>query len=67
MVVSFVSAGVMTFSQSIGFILGANIGTTITAQIIDFKITKYALAMIAAGFLIETLPNEGKRDITEPC
>ncbi|SET31851.1 phosphate:Na+ symporter [Nitrosomonas marina] len=60
MVVSFVSAGVMTFSQSIGVILGANIGTTITAQIIAFKITKYALVMIAAGFLIEILAKRRK-------
>ncbi len=55
MAVSFVSAGVMTFAQSIGVIMGANIGTTITAQIIAFKITKYALVMIAAGFLMEVL------------
>ncbi len=55
MVVSFVSAGVMTFSQSVGVIMGANIGTTITAQIVAFKITKYALIMIAAGFLMEVL------------
>ena len=55
MVVSFVSAGIMTFTQSIGVIMGANIGTTITAQIIAFKITKYALVMIAVGFLMEIL------------
>ncbi len=55
MVVSFVSAGVMTFTQSIGVIMGANIGTTITAQIIAFKITKYALPMIAIGFLMDIL------------
>lgn len=55
MVVSFVSAGVMNFTQSIGVIMGANIGTTVTAQIIAFKITKYALVMIAVGFLMELL------------
>jgi phosphate:Na+ symporter len=53
MVVSFVSAGVLGFSQSVGVIVGANIGTTITAQIIAFKVTAFALAMIAGGFLIE--------------
>ena len=50
LVVGFTTAGLMSFSQSIGVIMGANIGTTITAQIVAFKITKAALAMIAIGF-----------------
>ncbi len=50
LVVGFVSAGLMSLSQSIGVIMGANIGTTITAQIVAFKITKLALAFIAVGF-----------------
>ena len=50
LLVGFVSAGLMTLSQSVGIILGANIGTTITAQIVAFKVTKYALLMIAIGF-----------------
>ncbi len=50
LVVGFVSAGLMSLGQSIGVIMGANIGTTITAQIIAFKITKLALAFIAVGF-----------------
>ena len=50
LVVGFISAGLMSLQQSIGVIMGANIGTTITAQIIAFKITKYALAMVAIGF-----------------
>ncbi len=49
MLVGFVSAGLMSFSQSIAVILGADIGTTITAQIVAFKVTKYALALIAMG------------------
>jgi len=53
LVVGFISAGLMSFPQSIGVILGANIGTTITAQIIAFKVTKYALVLIALGFLVE--------------
>ena len=53
LVVGFVSAGLMTLSQSVGVILGANIGTTITAQIIAFKVTQYALLMITAGFVVE--------------
>lgn len=50
LVVGFVSAGLMSFSQSIGIIMGANIGTTITAQIVAFKVEKAALLMIAVGF-----------------
>ena len=50
LVVGFISAGLLTLSQSIGVILGANVGTTITAQIIAFKVYKYGLLMIAAGF-----------------
>ena len=50
LVVGFITAGLMSLQQSIGVIMGANIGTTITAQIIAFKVTKYALAMIAIGF-----------------
>ena len=49
MVVGFVNAGLMTLVQSIGVILGANIGTTITAQLIAFKITQYALPAIGIG------------------
>ena len=49
-VVGFVTAGLMSLSQAIGVIFGANIGTTITAQIVAFKITKYALIMVAGGF-----------------
>ena len=50
LVVGFTTAGLMSFAQSIGVIMGANIGTTITAQIVAFKVTKAALAMIAVGF-----------------
>ena len=50
LVVGFITAGLMSLSQSIGIIMGANVGTTITAQIIAFKITKFALLMIAVGF-----------------
>jgi phosphate:Na+ symporter len=50
MLVGFVTAGLMSLSQSIGVILGADIGTTITAQIVAFKVTKYALLLVAVGF-----------------
>jgi phosphate:Na+ symporter len=50
--VGFVSAGLLTLRQSIGIIMGAEIGTTVTAQIIAFKITQYALILVAAGFVL---------------
>jgi phosphate:Na+ symporter len=50
--VGFISAGLMTMSQSVAVIIGANIGTTITAQILAFKVTKLALPLIAGGFLV---------------
>lgn len=50
LVVGFISAGLMTLQQSIGVIMGANIGTTVTAQIIAFKVTRYALVLVAIGF-----------------
>ncbi|MEX1312202.1 MAG: Na/Pi cotransporter family protein [Candidatus Sulfomarinibacteraceae bacterium] len=53
LVVGFVSAGLLNLSQSIGVILGANVGTTVTAQIIAFKVYQYGLLMIAVGFFTE--------------
>lgn len=52
-VVGLVSASAMTLLMSVGVIFGANVGTTITAQIIAFKVTKYALAVVAIGFGID--------------
>jgi phosphate:Na+ symporter len=54
-VVGFVTAGLMNLSQAIGVIMGANIGTTITAQIVAFKVTKYALLMVSVGFAMMML------------
>ena len=59
LVVGFISAGLLTVSQSVGVILGANVGTTVTAQIIAFQVYKYGLFMIAAGFFTEIL---GRRE-----
>lgn len=50
LVVGFISAGLMNLSQSVAVIMGANIGTTITAQIVAFKVTKAALLMVGVGF-----------------
>jgi len=52
MVVGFVSAGLMTLTQALGVIFGANIGTTITAQLIAFKLTDYALPIIGIGMIM---------------
>jgi phosphate:Na+ symporter len=48
--VGFVSASVMTLTQAVGVIAGANLGTTITAQIVAFDVTRFALLMVAVGF-----------------
>jgi len=52
MVIGFVNAGLMTLKQAVGVIFGANIGTTITAQLIAFKITHYVLPLIGIGFAL---------------
>lgn len=55
MLVGFVNAGLMTLRQAFGVIMGANIGTTITAQLIAFNITALALPMVGIGFLINLI------------
>ena len=52
MVIGFVSAGLMKLPQAISIIMGANIGTTITAQLIAFKIGDYAWLFVAIGFIM---------------
>ena len=60
LVVGFITAGLISMSQSIGIIMGANIGSTVTAQIIAFKITNYALIMVAIGFTMNSLGRSDK-------
>lgn len=55
LLVGFVSAGLMTFMQSMAVSMGAGIGTTITVQLIAFKLTDYALLLIFIGFLMRVL------------
>lgn len=50
MTVGFVNARLMSLAQAVGVIYGANIGTTITAQLMAFKLTDYALFILGAGF-----------------
>ncbi len=52
MSLSFVDAGLMTLHQAIGVIMGANIGTTVTGQIIAFKIKDFAYVFIIIGALL---------------
>jgi phosphate:Na+ symporter len=52
LVVGFVTANLMTMTQSIGVIMGANIGTTVTAQIIAFNVSKYSLLLVTLGFSV---------------
>ncbi len=59
MLVSFVQAGLMTFVQSMGVILGADIGTTITAQLIASNLGDYALLMVAIGFSLHMFGKKG--------
>ena len=52
MLVSFVNSGLLSFAQALGVVLGSNIGSTVTAQIVAFKVTDYALLLIAGGSLM---------------
>lgn len=60
MAIGFVSAGLMTLPQAISIILGANIGTTMTAQIIAFKISDYIYLFIFVGFVIYFIAKKQK-------
>ncbi len=55
LVIGFISAGLMSLAQAVGVILGAGIGTTVTAQVIAFKVTHYALLFIAVGYAVSFL------------
>lgn len=52
MVVGFVNAGLMTLAQAAGVIMGANIGTTVTAQLIAFKLTTIAPIIVGIGVVM---------------
>ena len=60
LVVGFVTAGLMTLAQSIGVIFGANVGTTITAQIVAFNVTAAALPLITVGFAMNFIAKSGR-------
>jgi len=60
LVVGFISAGLISLAQAISIIVGANVGSTVTVQIIAFNITKYSLLMIAIGFGIRFIVKNEK-------
>jgi phosphate:Na+ symporter len=53
--VGFISAGLMSMAQSVPVIMGANIGSTVTAQILAFNVERLALPMVAVGFAVSFL------------
>ena len=55
MTVGLVNAGLMNLEQAFGIVMGANIGTTITAQLIAFKLTDYITLILAIGFAMQAL------------
>ena len=64
MVVGFVNAALMSLTQAIGVILGANIGTTITGWIVAFKIEKFSFPLISLGVFIRFFSKSEKWRIT---
>ena len=52
LVVGFINSGMMTLSQSVGVIMGANIGSTVTAQLLAFNLSAYSLGPVAIGFFM---------------
>ncbi len=61
LVIGFVNAGLMTLAQSIGVIIGANVGTTITAQLISFRLEEYAFHAIIIGVFIFLFAGDKKK------
>lgn len=63
LVVGFISSGVMNLRQAIGVILGANVGTTITAQVVAFSVSRYALLIVAIGYGIAFFSKSERRSL----
>ncbi len=58
MTLGLVNAGLLNLQQAFGIVMGANIGTTITAQLIAFKLTDYVALLLGIGFIMQAV---GKR------
>jgi len=66
MTVGFVNAGLMNLNQAIGVIMGANIGTTVTAQLVAFKLTDIAPLIIGLGMVLYLVSKKKKKkDLAE--
>ncbi len=64
MTISFVDAGLMTLKQAVGVIMGANIGTTVTGQIVAFNVKNFAYVFIIVGVLFNLLAkSQAKKDL----
>jgi len=59
MLIGFVSAGLLTFPQSLGMILGADIGTTVTVQLLAFRVQELSLLLVGAGFALTFFSRRG--------
>src|SRR5512145_1816970 len=59
MLIGFVSAGLVSFRQSLGVILGADIGTTFTVQLLAFNVQQFALLLVGVGFAVSFFARRG--------
>src|SRR5258705_204185 len=59
MLIGFVSAGLLTFPQSLGMILGADIGTTVTVQLLAFRVQELSLLLVGVGFALTFFSRRG--------
>jgi phosphate:Na+ symporter len=59
MLIGFVSAGLVTFRQSLGVILGADIGTTFTVQLLAFRVQELSLLLVGVGFAMTFVARRG--------
>lgn len=65
MVIGFINAGLLNLAQSIGIIIGTNIGTTMTAQIVSFDVGVLAMPAIIVGLLLSFIRRKNLRGIGE--
>lgn len=67
MVVSFVNVGLMSLYQAFGVIMGANVGTTMTAQLMAFKITDYAMIAVVIGTVLSIMGKSRRQKQIGTC